>query len=70
MDFYAFFTHPITQAVLTGIAGAAAADFAAFRSWKSWQDGAVYNWATASWRWFQGAVVGLITGFGFSAYLG
>lgn len=55
-----FIHHPLVQGVITGVIGAAAADFAAFRSWKSFDEAASYDWSTAAWRWFQGAVVGLV----------
>lgn len=59
-----FLQYPLVQAVVTGVLSAAVVDFAAFRSWKSWQDAASYSWGTAAWRWFQGAVVGLLVGLG------
>ena len=59
-----FLHHPITQGILTGALGAAAADFAAFRTWKTWHEAIVYSWGTASFRWFQGAVVGLVSSLG------
>lgn len=55
---------PIVQGALTGLIGAAVVDFAAFRAWKSWHDIAVYQWGLASFRWFQGAVVGAVTAAG------
>ena len=47
-----------------GVASAAMIDFAAFRSWKKWDDALVYDWRTASFRWVQGAVVGMVTALG------
>lgn len=53
------------QGAVTGMATAGLVDFAAFRSWKSFDDARQYDWGIALWRWFQGAVVGALTGFGF-----
>lgn len=62
--------HPVGQAILVGAAGAAAADYAAFRNWKRWHDAVLYDWTTATFRWFQGALTGLVTGLGLNAWLG
>lgn len=59
-----FIHHPIVQGALTGFIGAAVVDFGAFRAWKTWHDIAVYQWSTASFRWFQGAVVGAVAAAG------
>ena len=40
---------------------AAIVDVGAFRGWKSWDDAMTYNWGIASFRWFQGMVVGALT---------
>jgi hypothetical protein len=56
--------HPSVTAIavgaLSGAVGAARADRAAFQSWKSWHDAFAYDWAIASFRWFQGAVLGAL----------
>ncbi len=66
-----FLHHPIVIAMLkgagSGAVSAAWIDLLAFKSWKCWHDAAVYDWSTASWRWFQGAVVGALTAAGFAA---
>lgn len=64
MTFLDFLHHPLTQGALTGLLAAAAVDFAAFRNWKSFNDAASYSWGVAAFRWFQGAVVGLVTAAG------
>lgn len=55
---------PVVKGALAGWASAALVDLAAFRSWKSFHDAAVYDWQTAAWRWFQGAVVGALSSAG------
>lgn len=55
---------PLVQGALSGLIAAAAGDFVAFRSWKSVHDAVTYQWGTALWRWFQGAVVGLVSAAG------
>lgn len=63
-------TNPVVQGALVGALSAASVDYAAFRSWKRWQDVLVYDWAVASWRIFQGAVIGAIAASGLGALLG
>lgn len=58
--------YPIVRGAVAGVASAAVVDVGAFRSWKSAQEALEYQWGIAAWRWFQGAVVGAITGAGFS----
>ena len=48
----------------SGLGAAALVDFAAFRSWKSFNDVAAYNWQIAAFRWFQGAVTGVVAALG------
>lgn len=66
--------HPLAMksiaGALSGATSAASVDFAAFRTWKTWQDGIKYDWTTATFRWFQGAVVGAATGLGIGAITG
>lgn len=52
--------HPIVYAMVVGALGAAAADYDSFKKWKSVKEAVAYDWGTASWRWFQGAVVGAV----------
>lgn len=54
----------IVAGALAGLGAAMVVDYAAFRSWKSVQEAASYDWATAAWRWFQGAVGGAVTAAG------
>lgn len=66
--------HPqVTKAMagaFSGVAAAASVDFAAFRTWKTWQDGISYDWGIATFRWFQGAILGAATGLGIGAITG
>jgi len=55
---------------LLHLLAAAAVDFAAFRAWKSFNDVATYDWSTASFRWFQGAVVGFLSAAGMEGMIG
>ena len=55
---------PLMAGALSGLLAAALVDFAAFRSWKSFDSFRTYEWSTATWRWFQGAVTGLVTAAG------
>ena len=50
---------------LVGISVAARVDYVAFKTWHSWHDAASYEWSTATWRWFEGAVIGATAGAGF-----
>ena len=59
--------HNILMGVASGVTSAALGDFAAFKSWKSFDDARTYSWSLAIWRWFQGAIVGGLTGLGFGA---
>lgn len=49
---------------VTGFLAAVVVDIAAFRSWKSFHDAAVYDWGTASWRWLQGTISGIVAAAG------
>lgn len=68
-----FVAHPMVKAALAGaVSGALAAartDFQAFQSWKSVNDATTYSWGVAAWRWFQGAVVGAVSGAGLAPML-
>jgi hypothetical protein len=61
MDFLA---NPYVAGALTGLLTAAHVDFAAFQKWKSFDEAAAYGWKLAFWRWFQGALVGLVAAGG------
>lgn len=67
MDFQAILGNKLFAGVLAGVTSAAVVDFAAFKSWKSWQEATEYNWSVAAWRWFQGAVGGLLAAAGLDA---
>lgn len=62
--------NPYVAGIITGVISAAAVDIAAFRSWKSFDDAANYSWSTAAWRWFQGAVLGLLSAAGLAGLAG
>lgn len=62
-----FLQQPLVRAAITGFVSAAAVDFAAFRSWKNFDEAVQYDWKTAAFRWFQGVVVGVLTGLGLGA---
>ena len=64
MEFQEILQHPIVRGAIAGVLAAGLVDYGAFRSWKSFDDAAAYDWATASWRWLQGAIVGALTGIG------
>lgn len=49
---------------LSGLLAAAVVDIGAFRSWKSVNEAIAYDWTTAAWRWFQGAVSGALMAAG------
>lgn len=57
-------SNSIVAGALTGIAAAAVVDVAAFRSWKNADEALRYDWKTAAWRWFQGAVSGAMVALG------
>lgn len=65
---------PLTRALILGAFGgfvaAAKTDYAAFRAWKSFNDASKYAWNLAIWRWFQGIVVGAVTGGGLGKLFG
>jgi hypothetical protein len=61
---WALLRHPVAKGAIAGALTAAWVDYGAFRKWQSWKDVADYDWAVASWRWFQGAFVGALTGLG------
>lgn len=64
-----FFQSPIVQGALAGALSAANVDFQAFRAWKSFYDAETYSWGTATFRWFQGAVLGALTAAGIAGLL-
>jgi uncharacterized membrane protein len=66
MDVQALLHNPYVAAAITGIIAAAIVDVRAFQSWKSANEALSYDWKVAGWRWFQGAVMGMVTAFGIS----
>lgn len=64
---HAWLHTPIGKAAIAGSLTAAAIDFKAFRTWKTWHDVATYSWSTATFRWCQGAIVGMCAAAGFQA---
>jgi hypothetical protein len=63
-----FLHEPVVRGIISGIAAAAVVDFHAFMSWHEFADVKKYAWGTAAFRWLQGAIMGAITGAGFSAF--
>lgn len=59
----------ILHGAITGMLAAAMTDLMAFRRWQFWHDAVTYNWQTATWRWFNGAVIGAASAMGFSGFL-
>ena len=59
---------PVFQGAMTGFVSAAAVDYHAFTTWKTPEEAKAYNWSVAAWRWFQGTVIGLVTGAGFAGF--
>jgi hypothetical protein len=59
---YEFFHNPIVTSAILGFAVAAAVDF---QVWKTWNDVA-FNWRIASYRWLVGALLGALSGAGYS----
>lgn len=55
-----FFAHPVMKGAVSGLVGALLIDYAEFRKWKKLDDAVAYDWATAAWRWLQGAVGGAL----------
>ena len=62
--------HPLLKGAISGLVTAAAIDYDAFRSWKSFKDACSYDWATASFRWMKGVVVGVVLAFGYGQVVG
>lgn len=63
-------SNPIVQGAIAGAIAAASVDLSAFRAWKRWHDILTYDWRVATFRWFQGAVLGAFAAAGFGALLG
>lgn len=59
-----YLSNPYIAGMLSGIATAAVVDFHAFKSWQTWHELASYDWSTAGFRLFQGAITGLLTALG------
>jgi hypothetical protein len=51
---------PYVQLAIAGWVVAARVDYNAFVSFKSLHDAAEYDWKVAGWRWFQGAMMGVL----------
>jgi hypothetical protein len=58
------------QGVVIGVSSAAATDYHAFKAFRSWDDLVRYRWGLAMFRWFQGAVIGILSGSVLGSYLG
>lgn len=53
---------------VSGALSAAIIDIQAFRSWKNVQEALAYDWGVAIWRWFQGAVLGVVGAAGLAPF--
>lgn len=62
-----FLKHPVVAGAVSGLVGAMLVDYSEFRKWKNLDDAVAYDWATASWRWFQGLVGGALAALGYGA---
>ena len=60
-ELLAIIHNPYVQLMLGGWAVAARMDYEAFESWQTPGEALAYNWKIAVWRWFKGAVIGLLT---------
>lgn len=54
----------IGMMAIAGLVAAAATDFDAFKKFQSFKDLARYDWGLASFRWFKGAILGIVTAAG------
>lgn len=61
-----FFQYPIIQGATIGFMNAAVLDIVEFKKFQKWDDVAKYDFGVASFRWFQGIIVGMLTGSGIS----
>lgn len=68
MTFLQSLSHsPIVHGAITGALASAVVDFQAFKTWTTFHDFVTFNWATAAFRWLQGAVLGAVAGVGLGA---
>ena len=65
-----FFHSKLFAGALAGLTSAMIVDVGAFRGWKKWQDALTYDWGIATFRWFQGIVIGGLTGLGYGSIIG
>lgn len=66
---FAFIPDHLAIGAASGLLVAAHLDYAAFQSWKSWDDALHYNWRMATWRWVQGAIVGIVSSGAVGAFV-
>jgi hypothetical protein len=57
-------TRKLAAGAFAGFVAAFATDYSAFKQFKKWTDFKDYDWGIASFRWVQGAVLGVGTAFG------
>ena len=62
--------NPIVKGAITGVLSAAAVDLHALTKFTDWSQLRKYQWSTASFRWFTGAVTGAIAAAGYGALIG
>lgn len=59
--------HPAFLGAMSGFFTAVKVDYDAFTSWKSWDKIKAYNWSIASFRWFQGIIIGAAGAYGIAS---
>lgn len=61
---------PLTKGMASGLVSAALVDIHALWTFKRWSDFTTFDWGTATFRWFLGAIGGLLTAAGYGAVIG
>lgn len=57
----ALLANPLFIGAIGGILAAARVDYEAFKTWESPSQAYGYDWLIATWRWFKGGVIGLVS---------
>ena len=60
--------HPVAKGAIGGVLVAMRIDYEAFKEWRSFDDATTYDWKTAGWRWFRGALLGAFAAGSFGAF--
>lgn len=56
------FVHHLLLGAVSGLVPAVKSDYEVFTTWRDFHQAATYDWGVASWRWFQGAIMGAVSG--------